>query len=104
MNEVKEATRNLVSALKTERDDLRVQLKLASAELRQRAESELSKLDAIWADLKLKGKQLGSEVETVSSALQDDIEEITGNLSENSAAMLDELRDGYKRIRESLKR
>ncbi len=103
MNEVKDAARNLVAALKTERDELRVQLSLASVELRDKAETEIRKLDSKWAEIRGRAKQMGREVETISSVVEDDLEDITDNVAESSKAILDEIRAGYKRIRDSLK-
>ncbi|GEM_PF-371132 len=103
MNEVADATRNLIEALKTERDELRVQIHLASAEVRDRLEEELTALDHRWAELKSRARKLEEDYEVVSEAVQDDLEDITDNVAESSKAIAKEIREGFERIRNSLK-
>ena len=103
MNEVKDATRNLLDALKTERDELKVQVHLASAEVRDRLVAEMDDIEHKWAELKSQLKQAGKDFEQISSTVGDDLEDITDNAGENAKAIVKEIREGYERIRDRLK-
>lgn len=104
MNDLLDAGRDLIQALKTERDDLKVRMHLASADLRDKLDLEWNNIEKKWAEIKATTKQLNNDVTTITSVIEDDLEDVTEHLTDNSKALLNEIREGYKRIRSTLKK
>lgn len=82
-----EEYRKLVTALSQQRDELRVQMYLASMEARD----EWNDMETKWNHMKAKGKQVGNVVDDTS----EDIHELLLELGE-------EIKKGYERIKEIL--
>lgn len=102
MNEVRDATRQLFEALKTERDDLKVQMRLASMELKQELEEDWRTIEHRWAALKSGAKQVEHDAAAVKEALEADFEDIADDFSDMGESLMKDIRDGYSRIRAKL--
>jgi len=81
----------LITTLERERDELRVKVHLASLDAKDEFAGLEQRLDTLRARLTSKG---GEAKETAS-----DVGDVVG---ETARKMADELRDGYRRIREKM--
>ena len=81
---VRENVRKVISDLETQRDELRVKMHLARADVRD----EWEKLEGKWQHLKAKAAVVGGEAADVA-------EDVGGAARE----VLDELKKGYERLR-----
>jgi predicted nucleic acid-binding Zn-ribbon protein len=102
MNEVSKATKQLIDALKTERDDLKVQLHLISMEAKQQVQAEWDAVEHKWAQAKASSKQFNSKVGQASAELKDELEDVAENIGEMGEAMAKEIRASYTSIRDKL--
>ncbi len=102
MSELSEATRQLIEALKTERDDLRVQMHLASSEVQDRLAAQWSELERKLGQLKADARLLGERVESGAAAVGDELQEVASELGTGGRAVVRDLRAGYAKIRQSL--
>ena len=87
MNEWKERFDDAVEKLKQERDELRVKIHLAKAD----AQDEWSKLEEKYENL----KQLAGSAKNAAN-------DAGGDVKAAASLLLDELKKGYAKIRESL--
>ena len=87
MSEEKGAMNQLVEDLKQMRDELEVQLHLASADARD----EFAELEKKWEQLRAKAEQVG-----------DVAEDAAGSVGDAVGMVADELKKGYKRIKDML--
>ena len=85
----KEELGHIIENLKQERDELNVRVHLGKADLRD----DMQKLEHKWEELRYKGQQA---LETV--------DETGREANETLRAIADDLKDGYRKIRESLNR
>lgn len=102
MSEVSDATKQLIDALKAERDDLKVQIHLATMELKEDLNDEWQKLEHKWAQVKANAKRLGHDIEVVADALEDDFEDVADDIGDMGESIMKDIRNGYSRIREKL--
>ncbi len=102
MNEVSDATKQLLNALKTERDDLKVRMHLAAMDLKEELSEDWQNLEHKWAELTANAKRLGHDVEVVTEALGDDFEDIADDFGDMGESIMKDIRAGYSRIREKL--
>lgn len=85
MADIHEKLEQLIGTVKTERDELRVKLHLLKADARD----EWEELEDKWKYLEPKLKQLGEDaIETGSAA---------------ATQMAEEIRQGYRRVRDKLR-
>jgi uncharacterized membrane protein len=89
LDEMKEDAARLLEHLRQERDELNVRMHLAQAEVRE----EWHKLEPKWAHFEARAKDVAAS----AGAASKDVGSALGLLGE-------ELRHGYARIREALKR
>jgi hypothetical protein len=80
-----------IAALEQKRDELKVQLHLAKDELKDR----WSKLEDKWLELQDKAKQ-------VAAASDKSAHRVSDVAAETTKKLMQELRDGYKNIRDAL--
>lgn len=85
----KEELRHILENLKQERDELHVRMHLSKADL----QDEMQKLERKWEELRYRGQQ----------ALEA-VDESSREASETLKTTADDLKDGYRKIRESLNR
>ncbi len=81
----------LIATLERERDELRVKVHLASREAKDEFEALESRLDALRARM----AGAGSDARETAS-------EVGGVVGETARKLADDLRDGYRKIREKL--
>ncbi len=82
-----EEIKKIVNDLKTQRDELNVKFHLAKAEARDE-----------WANLESKWE----EVKTKLAAASEEVEKTTESVSTGLGLALDEIKEGYERIRKKL--
>lgn len=87
MSDLKDSLENAVNALKQERDDLRVQLNLAKLDLRDEWEALEQKLGHLESRLGHAGTEAKDSIEDVGEAVE---------------VLAGEIKEAYKRIRDSL--
>jgi CBS domain-containing protein len=87
MTEVRERIHEELDSLRRTRDELRVQIHLARAEGKE-----------LWEQLEHKFEEVEAKVRLVAK----EAEEPLHNVSDAAKMLLDEIRDGYKKIRETL--
>ena len=102
MSEVSDATKQLIDALKAERDDLKVQIHLAAMEVKDDLNDEWQKLERKWAQAKANAKRLGHDIEVVADALEEDFEDVADDIGDMGESIMKDIRDGYGRIRDKL--
>ncbi len=103
MKEVSNAMRQLFEALKTERDDLRVQMRLASMELKDELNEDWQAAERRWAALKAGGKKVGEEAAAVREALEADFDDIADNFTDMGESVMKDIRETYTQLRNKLK-
>lgn len=98
MNEVADATRDLIAALKTERDDLKVQVHLASMQIKDEFREDWQAAEHAWGQLKAESRRIGRK----ASAAADKLDHLPEVLDAKADAAMDELKGIYSRIRTRL--
>jgi hypothetical protein len=86
-----EKLQDLLTGLEQERDELRLKLHLASKDARDEFEALESRLDALRARL----GDAGTEAKGAAT-------DVGGVVSETARKVVDDLRDGYRKIREQM--
>ncbi len=103
MAEVREKAQELLDALKTERDEIRLQLKLASADARDRITQEWSELEIKFNTLKDETGRINQDVRQAAQRVGGEVKDVGEELGEAGGKLWQELRDGYQKLRQHLK-
>lgn len=103
MSEVKQAAQDLLDALKTERDDLKVQLHLASSDLKDRIESEWSGLEGKFEQLKADVQRLNRHAQNAAQSIGNEIKGVGDDVEQTAEKLASEIRGGYLKLRDRLK-
>ena len=104
MSETKAAFKELLQALKTDRDELRMQLHLGASDLKDELQSEWDATERHWYRLRDELREAGEKVGDALDDLGDDLEEFSAQARDQGDKVATEIRDGYQRIRDMLKR
>ncbi len=104
MSETKAALKELLKALKTDRDELRVQLQLGANEIKEELQSEWEITERGWTKLRAQLREAGANLSETAEDFGDDLGEFSEQAREMTEKAGAEIRDGYKRVRELLKR
>ena len=107
MSQTKDAIKELLRAIKADRDELRVQLQLGANEVKEELQSEWAVAERGWNKLRDELKNAGARL---SESADDLGEELSGELSDFSDAAreasekaITELRSTYQRLRSKIK-
>lgn len=92
MSVFSEEIKPVIEKLKTERDELKVQLNLARMELRDELESDWHELEHKWQNMLTKKVEFENSMEDRAASAKQEVDRI-----------IDELKKGYKRMKDSIK-
>ncbi len=98
MSKIGPSSRELLDTLKTERDELRVKLHLASMDLDDRLHADWQSLEKRWAQLKADAHRIAGKSET----LDEELEEFSDDFGTAGRELAHEILAGYARLRRAL--
>ncbi len=104
MSETRTALKELLKALKTDRDELRVQMQLGANELKEELKNEWEVTERGWGTLREKLREAGASISENAGDIGDELGEFSEQAREVGEKAAAEIRDGYQRVRSLLKR
>lgn len=104
MSKTADALKDLLKALKSDRDELRMQLHLGAEELKEELQGEWDVAERGWNKLRTEFIKAGETVDEAVDNLGDDLEDLTEQAREQGQKIAGDIRDGYQRLRDRLKR
>lgn len=104
MGETKAAFKQLLTALKTDRDELRVQLQLGASEIKEELKGEWETTEEGWNKLREQLRAAGANISDAADDIGEELGEFSEQAREVGEKAAEEIRDGYQRVRDLLKR
>ncbi len=104
MSETKTAFKKLIEALKTDRDELRVQMQLGASEMKEELKYEWEVTERGWGKLREKLREAGASISENADDIGEELGEFSEQAREAGEKAAAEIRDGYQRLRSLLKR
>ena len=104
MSEISQATRELFETLKTERDEIKMQIHLASMDVKDRIKEDWEAGERKLAQLKASAKRTGHEIGEILDDVDDSMEDVADDIVGYVESIIEDIRERYVQIRHQLKK